>query len=717
MNPARPSADSATSSSHPLPGKRWDAELVSLVTVAAILAGTELLHPYYFLQDDNRVAVLGLLASVLRSFAGGSLAFFNWNQLLGIPMLEIGAGFAFYPPLHLAAGLSQLLFGHIQAALDILVIAHLLCGALATARLCRAWGLEPASGMVAGISWPLCSMAVFMSNSWLPASAVVAYLPWMLLFTSMLLRQPRGRVFAAILSTRAALFLMGHIQFFIYSMIFEVVFASVSALVHRAREGHRPPGTAAYGLSIWINFCLTLWLVLPYQLATAASVRRAGALTYGAFNQFAYSPLEWILSAVHPFVRDPYYYARPPLAWGARAMRHLAFAGWVTLAAPIAALALGLPKGALARRHWQPAPTATVACLVIALLWSWGALSPVLYFVPVLNRFRWPFRVNLFAELFLVLITAFALTWLLRTWHASPGRKRAAATLCVVIQLVSFAALYWLFPMRSFNARRHLERPPLVEPLAEVLGDERYMSLGYPAHAPLDSHLIGFDYASLFNVYAYGGYENLISRNRAERVVGLRNGDPMRVVHDGVFKGNDVPAEYFRSWGVRWYLVAKPEVAGPTVLAFDSFLASPELERIYEDENRLLYRDSAALPMVRWQEDGATARRDLDFETRGDRLRVDLGSVAKEATLLVAFLFDEAFEARIDDTPVELSSAPEGQILVPVPVGAKRLEIRYRSPGFATGLRLGSSLLAITTLVLWLWQRRRATGREALENG
>ena len=139
-------------------GIGWIATLAALAVVAAFLFSLELAHPYYFLQDDNRDMTLPFYALAARTLAAGDVAQYNFFQALGTPLLATGQAGVLNPAVYLAIAGSRVLFGHVFAAIDLLVAAYFVAGAAGMLFLASGLGVPVSTthtitGGIVGVGW------------------------------------------------------------------------------------------------------------------------------------------------------------------------------------------------------------------------------------------------------------------------------------------------------------------------------------------------------------------------------------------------------------------------------------------------------------------------------------------------------------------------------------------------------------------------------------
>jgi len=645
-----------------------------LLALAAVLLPLEWKYPYYFLQDDSRDYMLPWLVHNFRSLSAGEVPLFNFHQYSGLPSLGSASG-ALYPPGYVAVIVSGALFAHPFAVVDLLVVFHLIAGALGWLAFFRLMNLGPAASIYGAVASGLNSFLIYAGSSWMSVSALGAWFPWMLYFGLSFLRQPSIVNWLGLLVARLLLFYHGYMQYFLYAAILELL---VLAGILLASPEHRPAAGRRNRLflyfSSWIYVALlSTPLLLPMWRQVQVSATRQARVALTEFVTYSAGRLSWFAGLLNPFSQQT------PVDLAAT-IPHLSHVGYFSV------LVLAISPVVL----WRATATEKrLALLWIVMAWvavtlATGGFAVYLYQVPLYNRFRWPFKWLVFANFFLAALAALVLNHLLA--KRVPARfQRAAGIFCIALLASNYLFLYAGGAPKPF--RTHHERVPFDEPLREVLGDGKIFTIGFPRAHPRPSASLGFDYATLWGLYHFAGYEPLVPE--------LNNDLALDLQYLASFDGHpaEVPWAHLRRWGVRWYVT--PSVEGQPLGMYG-------LTPRYADTERRIFEDSRANGLVFW-EDGRTDAVNYQISTN----RIQLHASAKQAgRLVVNFLWHQLFELRMDGQQRPLRANGYGQMLLDVPPGAHSIEIRFHDPEFLTGLRIAVFALAALMAHTFLWTRR-----------
>jgi len=334
---------------------------------------------------------------------------------------------------------------------------------------------------------------------------------------------------------------------------------------------------------------------------------------------------------------------------------------------------------------------------VFSFLWAGSILVPrIIYQIPILNRFRWPYKLLIQFSLFLIAFASCGLDLLLDALGRTRllrGRRiflDSAAICLIVIQIIQFGFLYYAHPVRAL--RIHRETVPWSEPLKDQLTCGRILSVGFDYTSEYTAHTLAFNYSTFCGLHHYAGYEALLpaANDRATPGTGAYSG-----YFDDLGNNRTTLAdrlESMRSWGVRWYVV-NPE--------YVRRYGELPLVRVAEDADRIVYRDDAALPLAYW----ADAQDDQGITLRHTANTIVLQTDhAYAGTMIVNILWNRYFTATLDGEPLPLAVGDNRPMLF-VPEGQHTIRITYRDPYFLAGCWIALSFLLILALFGWLHHR------------
>ena len=216
-------------------------------------------------------------------------------------------------------------------------------------------------------------------------------------------------------------------------------------------------------------------LLLPMWHQTTVSAERASALDYSAFASEAFRPAAWLNGMFFPFARLSPADSGRTFAEVASPVS-LPHPGYVTIGLGLVALI------AVARRRVPESDRRVLIAFFVlaacAAAWTLGWIAQLVYLVPVLNRFRWLFKLQAFVGFFIVAIGAAGLD-LAANRLRSRRRRLAFVSAAIILNVVALMHLNLSHRNRGFF--EHLDPVPLTEPLAVAPPSGRFLSIGWRA--------------------------------------------------------------------------------------------------------------------------------------------------------------------------------------------------------------------------------------------
>jgi hypothetical protein len=640
--------------------------------------------PYAFCQDDNRDYFLPLWTHAARALSHGELAEFNFHQSLGSPNLGAGQPGALHPLVIACVWASRIGWGHPFAAIDIFAAVHLLLAALGGLYLGRVLRLAPLASLFLAVGWALNPACVSLGRSWIHAVVLQATLPWITGALIGLVRRPLRRDLVVLVVAHLALFLVGYVQWLVAVAALEAGLLALAAGLSSRRAVWRAlPRVLAAAL---LTVTLSLPLLLPMLHQAAASADRARGLTYGQFTAQALPAGSLWNGLLVPWRRlaevtgrAPFVEVASPPGW-----THL---GYLVPIGVCAAPFLWRRRSRSARRRWW---VIFVSLGVVLLAWAMGFLGPLLFHVPLLNRFRWPFKLYLPFAFVMVAASSLGLSLLLRRRATSTGRRRLVG-MAVALHAVN---LVWVVQGGEYQGLfTHTDPLPLEERARFDWRDGRLATFGFdivPGQRGPTAAGLGFNYATLWGMWHFGGYEPLASVNTRLATLHLNL--------EASFLEPPRPelVDYLREWAVRWSIV-DPRVDDRV----GGVLREKGLHVVRREADRIVYEDPAAGPVAKASGPGCRVRGPLRATT--NTLTVPV-ACPDGGRLRLAVLRSPGLSASAQGETARLESDEIGRTVIAVPAGARWVRLEYRAPYFRSGVLL--SVLLIAGLGVFVWLRR-----------
>jgi len=651
--------------------QEWLAAGVLVLAALAFLVALESVQPFYFLWDDNSSYFLPCYVYDYESLAGfGELPHVNYHQYLGHSYLASGQPAVLYPPVYAGLAVARLATGDLRAVVDVLVVAHLLVSALGMFVLLRRLRISPAIAAGMALLWMSFPFVLQVARSWLWVAYVAAYLPWDLWLLDRLRERPTAPRILVLAAVKALLVYQGYVQYAVLLALFEGVFLLLSWLFERRGEASWWRQALAYAAAQGASTALAAPLLVPMLHAKSISAYRTGALS---FQEFLSLSLPW-----KAFFAAQVFEMEPRVIHEASGV--LFYVGLPSLAA-LAALALRRD-----RRRFLIAAAVALTALVLSTR-AYG----VMYHLPLLSSFRWPFKSFLFFLLFLTVALAGGFDALWRS-HRLPLRLLGFGLLLAGLLTHAVFALSpaWsavFGPNRVDESVAELRRETAQRlPLAKG----RIVSLWMNPSEPRIHRLLVFNYATLAGGFHLGGYEPMISKEHLELAVRLEYSNIFR------YELNEESLAYLSSWAVRFFIAPdRPEL----VHVFGRF---PQLRRISEDDGIVVYENTLAEPFAYLARPG-DSHVPVEVEWRPSSVRVKTAGRAGLLRLAVAPL--PWYVYSLDGKDAGAVAYDETRhVVLELPPGVEVVEVRYVDVPFLVGVGVAGAFVLVLGAV-WAWRR------------
>lgn len=657
------------------------------VVLLIFFALLEMKYPYYFCHDDNRGQNLPLSVQALRSLLNGDIASINYYQFLGQPLLANGQSQALYPLIYISSLLSKLFLGHYFALIDIEVIIHFIFGSIGFWYVCKFFGLNDESSVFAALTWPLSSFFMYISNSWVHVSGIAAYFPWMIYLSCRLLKELKYRHLITLAVIRTLFFFIGHPQFFLYSYIFEFLFFIAMLSITYIQKRNLKKAVKRIILYIGSSAATLLFslpLLLPMWNQIQSSGSRSAKMTWGVFISGGVIHKDWLNGL-----------KSPNLSYHVSTGVDMSYIGIIPLLFVVIAVLLTMvtfiTKNQKAK-NYIPYVFCFLLLAGIAYLWATNILSPLLFKIPIINRFRWHFKLVPYMNFFLILISSIGLYLSISQLQMHEGMKKAITLALVTISFLHMANMYLTHPIKSIRVQ--LEKMPLQEDFENRLKDARVLSVGFNWHDSATGKSLGYNYATLWELIHLAGYDPIIPKKNQDKALGLNLHAYYNELNGNKKEISDL--NHLRTWGVKWYVVNNNYVSKYGDLPF---------EKKFIDGQRTVYYDGEATPMV-YLENNKT--KGILFKIKGNKIMFNT-STPQDTNIVVNFLYHPYFKAKAGNEKVAVSSTKEGQILIRIPKGTHNVVLNYTDIDLTKGLLFTSLITALGIgflFTLWCKQKK-----------
>jgi len=631
-----------------------------------LLLAAEALSPCLFLHDDNATWFIGSYVHDFRVLTEtGRLAEVNYYQHAGEPFIQQGQSAVLYPPVYLGVALAKAFCGELRWSLEWIAALHLTIGLFGFYFWLRQGGIAPGHAALGGLAWVLNPFVLLVGDSWIFMTYIAAWLPWFFWALDRLLARTslRNALFLGLIA--GLLFLQGYVQMFAYSILFLAIYALIQFI---ARPETRNLSVLYYLIvSVLLFEILTLPLLLPLYYAVGISAVRANPLPVGAALYYSIAPQTFFLPQVCLF--------RPNLVFGlSTAILYCP----ALLFIPAMFLRLFYVNGAVRLR------LISLGILALLALFFSTEGHALLTALPLFDRFRWPFKVFLFADFFL--IASFA--WTTASWTESrlPFARwgNLAATVCLTV--VMLANLGISFAFHDDNILTGTILPASYNPVLPgmdgrlgrvvTFGDHilpEFMSYRFLSHA----------YATYYGFPSLGGYNPLVGLKQLEYAYYL---DYPNVCMGTLTRDFQ---KCFEERSVRYWIV------DPQSSRFAEAKKLPGLRLMEATTDRVVYEDTLAAPLV-YSDAAPTVPCAMNYS--GNSMLIPLAGVISPVEVSVAPT--DGWWYRIDHGPWLRADYQDYRLKIDFKTSNRLLEVSYFDPHFLAGLHWSGYLVVFLPLFL-----------------
>lgn len=678
-------------------------------------------YPYYFLQDDSRSYFFPLFIHDYRSLLNGEIPLYNFYQYLGEPLLSNGQPGPLYPVTYIAVFLSKLLLGHFFATIEIYVFINLIIASSGFFAFLRFLGLDEKSAFFGAITWSLSSYIIYATSTCAEVSGLAAYFPWIIYFSLKIYNKFSYGNLIGLVFSRLILFYVGHPQWFLYAILFEfLTIAALFAVELRNVEGKgkQPLGNKSkqakqtkqtkqakkaitfsfrknsdkffnmvkYSILSYIcTFILSLPFLLPVWHQMTISAARSSRFDWKLFIAGKYNIADWIQGLIFPFSSAGN--APPEDSW--LYLHNLSHIGYITIFFIIVCLAAFVFK----TKNFQVKRSYIIAFLIVGLISFLLAgniiIHYIIFLIPVFNRFKQPYRIIFFTNFYLISLASIGYYSFFKNYIQNKIGKIKLMNILfcslIILHIINFSYLYVFFPQKAFGI--HLDKVPFEEPLEHIINDGRFISLGFslneenPGNWTLYAYTapsLTQNFATLWKLYNFTGYEPLMSKDTAKATLGLDRDSFSKYLYNQY----DIPFDYFRSWGVKWYVVSN------NVKAPDNNDLLPK----FKDQRRTVYLDPKARPLFFWQ--SRENSEGITYKINSNSIELKVNNETDDY-LVVNFLHNPFFKALLNGKHTGIDKTEIGQMVVHVPKGSHNIFIKYSDPYFSAGLFIALAFILV----------------------
>ena len=685
--------------------------LMSCLITCLIFAAIELKYPFYFTSDDNADWYTSEYAYVIRAILGGKFPLYSFYQFCGQRLFANGQSGVLNPYIYVAALLSKVFFGDLHAIIDFLALLMMLTGAAGAYLLLERLGACQAAAITGAVAWNFNTYNIWVGNSWILVIMTTGVLPFIFYGSLRFCDKPdfAGCLWAVL--PKVFLFYIGHPQFFFYAALYDCLF--IGMYVFLKSEGSRALSLFKIIGKYFLIYIAVVILILPQLVPLYKMIgltRQAGAL---AFDDFTVESDSLLLAAVWPFTLPKYrihaidpYIGYPLILCVTAGLYTLPF------------IFTSKKDKIFKHKALLFNMTAVLPACIIAFLSNYSeAFQHVLHALPLVNRFHYLHRNNLYLTSLSVIFAAMACTLLWRLWCDSRKDKktvsssfaRTAGIIFVLLEAVNMALLFTLVHQWGRGPLYKVEEGYSTE-YASKFKEDRYVCCGFKFDVMKDdyvkrdlAHCLRYNLASYYGINNVSGYFGVYTNDSIG--LDLRFFDVIQRFTGDLWDPYPGFVEEMRSQSVRWYIV-KPSAADK----FVPLLEEKGMTKVSEDEYGIIYRDPDCEPLA--------------FDEKGQKVTLEQGDVNYlklntdgsfgGGTITLNYSYDVNLHCFIDGNETPITPDDDNwQMKITCPQGPHEILIRYIDKDLTACLIVTGSFVILSVAIFFIFKHsnKRNSGK------
>jgi hypothetical protein len=481
--------------------------LICSIIVIFVFTYIEFVHPYHFLRNDNLFQFFGPMQYSIKTFLAGNMPLLNPFQNMGVPLYEMGYFPVLYPPLLLSYLISIVLKNE-YLLFEIFIFLHVLLSTIITAILINKTIKDEIISTASALSFVFCGYILIKLHDWYFLAPTLILLPLVFLLHKIYEKNRETRLFIWLGITRGVFIYSGHIQFFIYTLFFELIYNIILLL----NKTYKTKDLAFYILSLGISFTIGLPNILMMFLMNIDSARTFSLAGYFLSNSV--NPISFIINNIIPINSNQYF------------INTFLFFGFLAATFTL----LKKKKSSMFLKN----PYISLALLAIILSFGiYGIVYNFLAIVPVWNKFIHPEKFLVFAAFFVTICGS--------TYIASIIKRRLHKILFLIICLVMI-----IIQIPRYSETMDLHRDDLPFESLKLTGEGRVLTI-IENENPYKYQYHSENYATLENIRHVSGYEHLAPKLNKYIVPVDRDG---KLLYDDLKLDEAILGEY----SVRWII-------------------------------------------------------------------------------------------------------------------------------------------------------------------
>lgn len=665
------------------------------VFIIAILFLELFNQSFYFTQDDGFHALFPTMLYGCKSFfEHGMLAEINPFQFCCVPLAAVGTSALLYPITYISYLIAKYICLTEYAMMDVFVITHLLIAYISSFFAARSCGVRKYLSVIFALSYAFSGYSLIVGRSWPTISPTIAYSPFIILSVNSVIKNKQNFFWALWTGTiLGVLFLAGHIQMWVYTMIFFVFTFFVIFCCKKISFKQ------LLGIIYPIIICLII--IMP-QLYVELDLFKG--LERGIQSHNWPELKDCLLSCFLPL-----HFFNDLLISGVtiETFKTIVFSGGIFhIIYLFCLLNLFLQKGKVALSFLKNNPYFILG--FIAFLFSLGdniGLFPIIHKLLFLNSFKWAHKLIVFMNLFLNLSAVILLSKLL----ISNSKKFKYICICFMILLL-FVHLY---SARDAFFKYNIKPYPKISNIVEKIDNiYKYRIFSYSPERsinPIAVLTMKLNFPTIYALNCYGGYIDMLSSSLKNNFIGKTF----------CYRNYSINIYDIKDFGVKYIFFQKPYICDYYLdnLYSDNIIENKYIESfdkyfnpVYEDESIKIYDIGNCRPLAFIADTG----QELPIEFNACGAIVDTSNIEEDTWIVANMMYYPNYRVFTGDgREVKKLNDNFNRIVTFSPKGNDKLIIKYESPWYIGSLI--SLWLIILICGIYLLQFNRSKRKNNLK--
>lgn len=682
--------------------KTWIYLAFTIFITLLILIINECIHPYFFFCDDNLSSYFTQYTYTIDCLKSFELPLYNFHRFMGIEFLSHGQTGLFDPVMYISYGLSNLLFGHSFAMIDLMSIIHLIIGGVGMFLVIKKLsGNNPAASMGA-ISWSLNSFVFFLGRSWLVVILTASVFPYILLGSLYLLTKKdfKALVISAVPKIICYM-IVHHPQFFFYSVAADFVFVITYSIVTNKKESLKFFGK--YMISIFISILSTVFLWFPSLISIISSSNRESSYDSLSLLSDKQNLFTLILGTMVPFLED-----RSAVLISEEIQVRLGHIGYLIIIIVVIYIATYRRH---IKEHKQILFSVISSFVAMTLIFLYSGFPPFIKlqaYMPILSNFRYIYKAMMFFHFFHILAGSLCLTVLMKSvWK----NIKFLSTVLLTIHVLNFGLLYFICSPIQWGIPFDTDIP-FKDEAVDIIKSDRYASACFTLYGDPEKNIIFPDnYAKslAYNFSTYYGMDNYLGYDSIYPVEFAKQGNvTLNFDYKSIIELSPENIDIMRSNGVRWYIVNEydNEKHDKTVKS----LNERGVIKKFTIGDRSIYFDEKAPALVNH------SGNPLDYSLTHNSINIKTHKDFSGGDISILYRYSGNFKTTIDGKIAAVSPAMENMgMVLNVPSGEHIIKIEYRDNIFTYTFIcfIGTYALLFVAMVIFKSRFRKEPQRVA----